>query len=163
MISRYTVTIRNKSGYDQNYVIFSQPPTITSSVQPKIWSTILDAAEVPTFQTTTFELHNEPHAICARTYSGPAHGTRVAINGVEQVTLGVLNDDNSSTPGTTLRFKTGKNTPFFEKSESAASSLPNAFSITTAPDFTVAQAKDRKPTPRLDSLFGMESLLDDVY
>lgn len=65
----------------------------------------------------------------------------MTVRGTKPVNLGVMQDDGSTTPGTTLKIIVNKDSPYFDVNTPTPNSYPNAFEIDTQIDFTAAEAR----------------------
>lgn len=141
MPNQYSIKIQNNSGNDQNYVIFAKAPIISGSVQSKIWTNVLDSAQTQDTESATFEIYKQYYAVCGNSHGSIEDGVKVTVRGAKNVDLGILNDDGTRTPGTTLKLTVTKNAPFFDLNLPAPTAYPNSFEIDTQPDFTMLEAK----------------------
>lgn len=99
---------------------------------------------LPDTESATFEIYKQYYAVCGNSHGSIEDGVKVTVRGAKNVDLGILNDDGTRTPGTTLKLTVTKNAPFFDLNLPAPTAYPNSFEIDTQPDFTMLEAKQSK-------------------
>lgn len=95
-------------------------------------------------ESATFEIYKQYYAVCGNSHGSIEDGVKVTVRGAKNVDLGIMNDDGTRTPGTTLKLTVTKNAPFFDLNVPTPTAYPNAFEVDTQPDFTMLEAKQSK-------------------
>ncbi|KAK1723555.1 hypothetical protein CaCOL14_001182 [Colletotrichum acutatum] len=141
MVNKYSITVQNQSGSQQQYVLFNKPPMVSGRVQGQIWSNVFAHGNTPRGSRATFSVFSQYYAIVATSQGSPSTGVEIDVTSERDVILGSLKDDGTAVPGTTLQLIVAKDAPQFSDTPLPNSSFSNAFEIQTGNDFTVAQAK----------------------
>lgn len=141
MAQFYTIQVQNRTGANQKYALFSEPPKVLGPVQSQIWSNIIETAGTPANQTATFSIGKEVFATCGHSQGRPGDGVSVNVLGNTEVKLGKAMADGSLVPGTTLHMVVQDNSPYFDSNRPEPSGYRGAFAVTTGSDFTTQDAK----------------------
>ncbi|KAK4124715.1 hypothetical protein N657DRAFT_670631 [Parathielavia appendiculata] len=132
--NKYTITIRNENGSDQNYSLFNQKPIINGKVQEQIFSNVFCNFSTAVGQTAEVTISTQYKAVVG-THKGDDKSVQVKVGMTRDVTLGVMNNDGTVTNGTTLEFALASNgAPTFSAEPLPSSGFVNAFAIKAPAD-----------------------------
>jgi hypothetical protein len=132
MPNTYSITIKNESGQEQDYSLFSKPPKVTGKVQPEIFSNVFATALASSPSISNFTIQTQYLAVVGSSTGTPRDAVQVNVTQMRGVTLGTVAADGTANPGTTLKLGFAKNgAPTFEKDELKPTSDECAFAIVT--------------------------------
>ncbi len=144
--NKYTITVKNLNGSDQNYSLFNQKPIINGKVQEQIFSNVFCNISVPTDQTADVTISTQYKAVVG-THKGDDESVKVKVGMTRDITLGVTNNDGTVTNGTTLEFTRATNgAPTFSADPLPSTGFTGAFAIKTPSNkgWTKDDARDGK-------------------
>ncbi|KAJ5970781.1 uncharacterized protein N7479_000699 [Penicillium vulpinum] len=128
----YEITLRNRSGSAQNYVIFNEAPKINDVVSSDIWLNVFQRKMVPNNGAAVFEFSTEYTAVCGAADKAPKNGVTVTVGEPRTVTLGTAeNSGKLKTPGSSFLVKIVDGFPVFSEDHIQPGGKINAFEIRT--------------------------------
>ena len=111
----YEITIYNKSGSDQNYVLFNEQPIISNVVAADIWLNVFKKRTVADGGAATFKITKNYGAVCGSADNTPGNAVSVSVGTPMPVTLGTASPNGTvDTWGTTLIVDIANDTPRFK-------------------------------------------------
>lgn len=97
----YILEIKNKTGTEQNYTIFSNPPVVSGGNCGPVWSNVLGSASCGSDNgVVSFQIPAEYHAFCGNFTGEQKLGSIVSVGKHIPVTLGTatgIDINNGST------------------------------------------------------------------
>ena len=141
MATEYTITIRNQSGAQQNYLIFNETPMINKQVDSNVWLNVFQRRATPPGQVCTFKIRTNYSAVCGSADDKPGAGVSVSVGAPSPVTLGKADPNGSlKTPGTSYMLTVIGGAPQFKTDPITPNGSINAFEIKTDNSFTYQDA-----------------------
>lgn len=140
-MATYTIQITNKTGAQQNYLIFNEAPLINDRVEDNVWLNVFYKKAVPNSQTISFKLTNKYSAVCGSADAKPGNNVSVSVGAPSPVTLGQADSSGRlSKPGTSYKLTVVDGAPQFTPGPQTPAGKINAFEILTDDSFTYSQA-----------------------
>ncbi|KAK3372289.1 hypothetical protein B0H63DRAFT_550779 [Podospora didyma] len=142
MSNVFDITIINKSGASQSYLLFAVAPQVSGAQGPPFSNVFLTASPIQSrsdgSSSTTFSIARQFYGICGTSNVDLSAGVTVGTTDYEAVTLG-SGSTPGTTPGTTLSFTTTGGASFSEP-VGAPAAPAGAYTVQTDSSFQI-------PTP----------------
>ncbi|KXJ86840.1 hypothetical protein Micbo1qcDRAFT_179475 [Microdochium bolleyi] len=100
MVTNYNITIKNRTGGPQSYLLFAEKPSVGGGPSGTVWTNVMkQCPPAPSGGVASFEMSNNYFAICGSYKSSPQHGGRVNVYKTLPVKLGTDESAMASTVG----------------------------------------------------------------